>query len=201
MDKEHSPQWTLDVHRLVKWRCAIEHGEQWFDNKAAFDQHLEEQHHSVCPEGPKLEALKDSCEVSLERDPHACPICNAIPEKLANVLKLDDQNQPTVEADEEDLRSELLRHIAEHLKLIGFLSVEYLKDDDEIASRPSMGETEKSLPQGQWVDGEWVPPVPPYLDKEYQNYSNVEEPETNSTVVWTYKWEKDDRRLESVDDA
>lgn len=183
MDSEHPVCWTRDIHTPTRWCCEEDHDEQWFDDEAALKKHIESEHPEY-GEGLLLDGFKDMCEVRLPRPAHTCPICNSIPNKLAVILQPDAQGLPTVAVDNEILRDELLRHIAQHLKEVGFMSIHYLEDGDDAESRASTDENKKGLPDGRWEDGEWVPPVPPYLDRDFLDYGSVGDAEFPFPVDW-----------------
>ncbi|OIW24582.1 hypothetical protein CONLIGDRAFT_100429 [Coniochaeta ligniaria NRRL 30616] len=192
MDSEHSTQWLREVHPLIKprWCCEGDgrHDEKrWFDDEAAVEQHIEKEHPEY-DEGPELEAWKETCKLDLPPRPaHTCPICNSIPKNLADIIQPDAQGLPTVVVtDIEGLRTELLRHVAQHLKEVGFKSIYYLYDaEGEEESQVSVEKNKKDLAGGLWdQDGELVPPVPPYLDEEFADYTSPGHSELVAPVDW-----------------
>ncbi|KAK4206847.1 hypothetical protein QBC37DRAFT_457423 [Rhypophila decipiens] len=172
MDREHSRGWLQDVHTPIRWHCqACEGEDQWFEEEEAIEMHIEQMHPEYS-KGPELEAWKETFEVKAPRPAYTCPVCNSIPDKLAAILKPDAEGRPTaVATNDESLRNELLKHIAQHLKEIGLVSIHFLYDADEDAasSRASAANNINSLPAGRWLDGNLVPPVPSYLDEEYHD--------------------------------
>lgn len=195
-----------DIHTPASWCCDGdgEHDEMTFDDETSIELHISEQHpeHS---EDLELEVWKESCKISTPRPEHACPICNMIPEKISNILKPNDQGQSTVAAlphERNNHRLELLRHVAQHLKEIGLMSIHYLYEEgeegagsdmtDRVESRASLAENLKGLAAGKWEDGEWVPdtPIQPCFDKEFSEYDPERSPisELSEPVNW---WESD----------
>lgn len=169
MDSVHSRQWICEVHPPLKWYCNMGHDEEHFKDEEAFEQHVKSEHHEYS-EGLALDGLKDWCSLKLPRPAYTCPICNSIPGKVPTVLNVDDEGIQSLDFDE-DTRAELLRHIAQHLKQVGFMSVDYLQDGDGTVSLLSDEQSQRGLPDGAWIDGEWKPPVAPYLDDDYRYFS------------------------------
>jgi hypothetical protein len=136
LDKEHSPQWVSEVHKLLSWSCNMGHDEEWFDEEIAFRKHAEHWHPKYA-KGPDLEDLKQWCEVRRPRPAQSCPICNSLPEKLSAIMAKDvvitsERSTPaSSNQNEVSMRAELLRHIAQHLKAIGLMSITYLEDYEE----------------------------------------------------------------------
>ncbi|KAI5925688.1 hypothetical protein F4810DRAFT_27119 [Camillea tinctor] len=169
MDSEHSLEWVRNVHAPPTLCCDMDHDELTFEGEVDLEQHVKDEH----PEfgGPGLEILKGWCTITLPRPPHTCPICNSIPKELAHMLHLDKKGETTDPFNAQESHAELLRHIAQHLKKVGLITVRYLFDDDNnVGSRMSDEDNKKGLLQGEWVDGEWHPPVVPYLDDECKGF-------------------------------
>ncbi|KAM0260506.1 hypothetical protein ACHAQJ_002739 [Trichoderma viride] len=166
MDTEHGMKWMQKVHRPISWYCDRGHDEVWFSNSDTLEEHIRS-HHTDYSEGPELEMFKEWCEVRKSRRPYTCPVCNCIPQKIAIITGIQTghgESHRASDQDRTDIRHELIRHVAEHVKQVGFMSVDYIKDNDE-GSRPSSGTapdgTAKSeevfLEPGRWVEGDWIP--------------------------------------------
>ncbi|XDG04957.1 hypothetical protein ABKA04_004572 [Annulohypoxylon sp. FPYF3050] len=186
MDGRHSEKWIREVHTPISWRCRECKECPWFEDEAAIEEHIERQHPEY-GEGPELEVQKALFEEKPPRPVHTCPICNLIPDKIEVVIQPNGQGLPTVQISDKDLKSlrnELLRHVGEHLKQIGFMCIRYLNEEDDTDSQASTDEKRRGLPEGTWLDGEWTPPVPPYMDDEYPNYSSIRVDELDNPVDW-----------------
>lgn len=196
MDSEHSTQWISDVHRPLSWCCAMD--EELLDGEDMFEDHIKANHLLYSKE-PELAGFNDWCEVRLPRPPHTCPVCNAIPEKLAAILPQSVQANPNLSItpsklqmkdQDKDVREELLLHIGLHLKQVGFMAITYLEEDgSDNDSRATLGDNMRCLPPGEWVQGEWEPAVEPYIDKDYLHHEDdcpkLLDLEVDYTNVWT----------------
>ncbi|KAL3462180.1 hypothetical protein BJX64DRAFT_259434 [Aspergillus heterothallicus] len=194
MDAEHGLQWTREIHRPVHWCCELGHDEKWFGHENEFEEHVRLQHREYSNE-PELTVFKEWCETRLVRPPFTCPVCNCIPPKLEPVasqaLRLQGSSQEIQESD--GIREELLRHIASHLKQMGFISLAYLNEDEDEApgSRNASGgedDNKDLLSAGKWIDGEWIPTansIVPSIDPEYADH-DLDNSQVLSTdgIVW-----------------
>ncbi|KAF4992963.1 hypothetical protein FDECE_13547 [Fusarium decemcellulare] len=151
MEDEHSSRWAEEIHQPSVWCCDTDHDEEYFDDQAAFDEHVKSQHPDYVAED-EIAELKEWCEIKRPRPPYTCPICNCIPEDVALIapwLTQDPTSMTTSPGQpcqtgsdlEAGLRSRLARHVASHLKDIGFMSIIYLDDgeDGSQASRVASG--------------------------------------------------------------
>ncbi|KAF2994772.1 hypothetical protein E8E14_002949 [Neopestalotiopsis sp. 37M] len=188
MDSVHSRQWICEVHPPLKWYCNMGHDEEHFKDEEAFEQHVESKHPEYS-EGLALDGLKDWCSLKLPRPAYTCPVCNSIPEKVAKVLNVDNEGVPSLDFSE-DTRTELLRHIAQHLKQVGLMSVDYLQDGDGTVSLLSAEQSQRGLPDGAWIDGEWKPPVGPYLDDDFKYY-NPDHEIVDGQITEEWSWISD----------
>jgi len=129
------------------------------------------------------------------RQPYACPVCNCVPEKLAAILPKTSELSAQERA---NFREELLKHIAQHLKQIGFLSLVYLDDDADggsQASRNVSGSADENhdwLAPGKWVEGEWISDVAEttfYWDPQFIDSMSVPRTEPPNYVEdWGRVW-------------
>lgn len=156
MDGQHTRDWIQQVHLPLRWCCDL-CPETWFDDETDIESHILVEHKDYADES-RLATLKEWCEVRLTRPPWTCPVCNCIPSILQPVANSHRSLQ------EDDVsREKLLRHVATHLKTLGFLSITFLPGDDEDdktqASGASRGEKANagSLPPVTGSNGEWIP--------------------------------------------
>ncbi|KAF9771866.1 hypothetical protein IL306_010484 [Fusarium sp. DS 682] len=154
MEKKHSSRWTEEVHKAISWCCDTDHEEQYFTDEGGFDEHIQA-HHQDYKTKDEIAEHKEWCEVKRARPPYTCPICSCVPEDIATVAPWLIKRSSSIQnpgshqsrsASEAELRSCLLRHIASHLKSLGFMSIMYLGDEeDEPQACPIVpGETDEN---------------------------------------------------------
>lgn len=175
MDAEHTPQWMQRVHRPTSWCCDRGHDvPQWYTTEPEFDKHVKEEHADYA-DGAGLDMLKEWCGIQRLRGADVCPVCNCIPKEPYDITTPGQPGQVRALAaaaagisltHEYDAHEALLKHVAEHVKQVGFMSIEYLQDNDEGGMQASgnasggADDHRDSLEDGKWIDGEWVPTDP-----------------------------------------
>ncbi|KAH6962517.1 CHAT domain-containing protein [Ilyonectria sp. MPI-CAGE-AT-0026] len=176
MDGKHTRDWIQQVHLPLRWCCDLCPEETWFDAETDIESHILVEHKDYADES-RLATLKEWCEVRLARPPWTCPVCNCIPSLLQPVANSHRSLQ------EDDVsREKLLRHVATHLKQLGFLSITFLPGDDEDdktqASGASRGEKADagSLPPVTGSNGEWIPQDPESAQNLDPNYISQDDP-------------------------
>ncbi|KAI1744743.1 caspase domain-containing protein [Xylaria scruposa] len=179
MDEKHSTDWMSEIHKPLGWCCDIEHDDKNFNNEDEYDQHVQEIHPGN--ESERFE-LKKWSELQRKRPPYICPICNCVPEELANIFpelrqsKLDDLAaiaEVTLRVQSKRARDKLLLHIGTHLKQLGLMSVEYLEDNADDSSMGSKSGTVTTNKDGKLL---LVEDPQDYLDPEFKDYIVPPEP-------------------------
>jgi len=172
MDDKHTINWMQRIHRRLLWCCDVDHDEVWFTDGSKFEKHIQSDHPAHA-DSPSLEIFKERCEVQQSRGSDTCPVCNCTPDGVK-------------------IHEELIRHVAEHVKEVGFMSIDYLQDNNEggeqASSNASGGaqDDQNSLAEGKWIQGEWVP-----TDKELAAYVDPETllvPEGPKLLDEEYDW-------------
>jgi hypothetical protein len=169
MESEHTPTWMQKIHRPLNWRCG-DHDEPPFTDEKEFEEHVKLKH-SEHAESPELEIFKELCQVRQPRRPDTCPVCNCVPDKVAPISK---------SRGSDEIREELLLHVRDHIKEVGFMSIDYVRDYDaedhdvgeQQSSRVSLGgkdDNRMALEDGKWHHGEWVP-----ADEDLASYVDPE---------------------------
>ncbi|KAI6774803.1 hypothetical protein HG530_001561 [Fusarium avenaceum] len=140
MEDEHSIRWTEEIHKPINWCCDTGHEEQFFNDQALFDNHIET-HHQDLNTVDEVAELRDWGEIRRPRPPYTCPICSCVPDDIAtiapwliqNSMLMHNLERPhnTTEDIDDELRSRLSRHIASHLIGLGFMSIAYLDDSED----------------------------------------------------------------------
>jgi hypothetical protein len=126
MQTRHTMTWTQQVH-TEKWYCDIGHSDALeFDEKEPFLTHLKAEHGETLSKSQLQGRARRNRRVA-NRDPFVCPLCDCVPEALVPYVS----GRPY---------KQLSEHIAQHLKLLAFLSLSYVQDSlDDV-----QGETESS---------------------------------------------------------
>jgi hypothetical protein len=170
----------------MSWCCDRDHDTpQWFINEAEFEEHVENEHPDYA-DGAGLGMFKEWCCIRRLRDANVCPVCNCVPQRVEMTMpkQVDHTARVNTEAAipttmlsrEADATKELIKHVGEHVKQVGFMSVDYLQDNDEGAEQASghaSGGAEdyrNFLNNGEWVNGNWIPAnseLAAYLDPDY----------------------------------
>ncbi|KAI8961940.1 hypothetical protein F5Y11DRAFT_366261 [Daldinia sp. FL1419] len=108
------------VHTLFGWCCRINHDPQWFEDGAAIEEHIE-QEHPKRGKGPQ-HVYKFHCEKRKRRLEHVYPIYNPIPDDTAVEIQSHSHELRTASIERVTTlikwRFALLQHIAGHLNVL-----------------------------------------------------------------------------------
>lgn len=198
MDQVHSPRWAETVHGIPFWCCDTNHEVLNFDDEAAFDRHVMEQHPEYDTQSD-VTLLKEWCQIRRDRPPYTCPICGCVPREIALIapwlVEEDSFNELTkrkakrpvqIRGDlDADFRRKLSLHVACHIKELGFMSIIYLDDGSDDGS--GAGQRPSTL-----LDEEWVfPPSPSdlqHLDPDFEGYNESFIPKPLDENIFELDW-------------
>lgn len=137
MNNVHSNHWHRDIHRSKVWYCDLSHpGRQRlgkFPSSAALEKHFHENHATLNGKMISLRLQRNVLTVS--RPSNVCPLCNEpVPDLLS---ELQDNNK------------RVSQHVAQHLKIVAFISLDWFDGDcfstgNEVSTRTSQS-SEKSV--------------------------------------------------------
>ncbi|KEZ43237.1 hypothetical protein SAPIO_CDS4926 [Scedosporium apiospermum] len=198
MDQVHSPRWAETVHGIPFWCCDTNHEVLNFDDEAAFDRHVMEQHPEYDTQSD-ITLLKEWCRIRRDRPPYTCPICGCVPREIAliapwlveedsfNELPKRKAKRPVqIRGDlDADFRRKLSLHVACHIKELGFMSIIYLDDGSDDGS--GAGQRPSTL-----LDEEWgFPPSPSDLqdlDPDFEGYNESFIPKPLDENIFELDW-------------
>ncbi|PVH67866.1 hypothetical protein DL98DRAFT_600035 [Cadophora sp. DSE1049] len=140
MRDSHSDKWTQRVYKPVIWRCDLYHEEEVFADEGRFEEHLRSKHDSFSTAQRK--AFSRSSRSTQRRRPNICPLCGYdvfVPNSTnpASPTQKDSTSNPTNNG-ETELLHKLAKHIAGHLRLLAFSSVDNLDAGSDDSSQESM---------------------------------------------------------------
>lgn len=130
MTKVHSQTWMATIHKPTYWTCDICQNEvRNFEQKDEFQRHLREAHRGSYSSDSEFDSIVETGENARDREPHVCPICNAIPQGI-----LDDEDCPTTssgvsngmaqQTSESRQQMILILHIEGHLRFLAQMSTD-----------------------------------------------------------------------------
>ncbi|EPE02713.1 hypothetical protein F503_04062 [Ophiostoma piceae UAMH 11346] len=197
MDNAHTLQWTMNVHSPASWSCDLDHNEEWFSKEEDYESHMLARHSDQI-NGYEMDDLKELASAKQPRTWDTCPICNCIP----LTVKTTSTNARGISTEKRQQgREELLKHIGQHLKEIGLLSVGYLDDNDAGDSEASRNASVASLrsrdyvPKAETVDNAWVfddSGLVDYVDIDYKSSDLLfTDTQTNNLPEWQVLWKTD----------
>ena len=206
MDDTHTHQWTMNVHSPASSWCGLDHDEEWFSNERDYESHMLARHANQF-EGYDMDDMKELASAKQPRTWNTCPVCNCVPP----IIKNTSTNARGISTDGRQQREDLLKHIGQHLKEIGLLSVGYLDDDDGGDPEASRNASVASLrsrnyvPKAGMFDGAWAfddTGLADYVDVDYKSSDvlltdtqrsdlPLAETHTSSLPDWQVLWKAD----------
>jgi uncharacterized short protein YbdD (DUF466 family) len=136
----HSDEWNRKIH-MNTWYCDLDHDNlEQFNDYSGFVSHMKNTTNH--PERPpptdqQIDALSRNKQRRILREEYCCPLCDCVPDCIEPVIR-------TGKFNFNDVRVELNKHIAGHVKTLAFISIP-IPDQKTVSASTSEDENRRRL--------------------------------------------------------